>query len=186
MSSQLRSPGEALAFAKASAEGYSQGIAAARRAAAEKAIAADAVRESILAGIQVSADAQHESLRLLMAALQGAQIPAVEEAVRITLAAAMSIAESIVQVSLTDEKTRALSVAARAGALQGRGALTLRVCPQDFQNVQELLPEVTVLADAALGAGDFRACYPQGWIDGILAGAVDRARTETERQLNAL
>lgn len=186
MSKQLRGPGESIAYAKASAEGYSHGIAAARRAAAEQAVVADRIRENILADIRESGARQTETNRTMVTAIQAAELPVVEDAAQAVLAAAFSIAESLLLVALGNEETRALSTVARAGALAGRGQLTLRVYGPDADRVRELLPDVAVIADPTLGVGDFRAEYPDGWVDGILAGAVDRARTEAERQINAL
>lgn len=186
MSKQLQDPGEALAFAKASAQGYSHGIAAARRVSAAESEKAALVREQLLASIEERGHEQDAQVRALAARLNAAQLPVVDDAANRVLAAAFAIAESIIGIALSDAQMRALSITVRSGAQDGRQLVELHVSPADAVALRAMNLEVAIVEDRSLNAGDFKATYGDGWLDGVLGGAIDRARVEAERQVHAL
>lgn len=185
MSKVLQDPAEAQSYSQSWAKGYSDGLASARRVAAAEAAQAEKIREELFDSIDQQAMAGQARLQVLLAQLASTELPVVEEAADAVLEAAFSIASSILGVALDNPQLRALSVHARAGAHESRKPLELRVHPQDVPELQSMGLPWAIVPDSSLSPGDFKANYPEGWIDGILAGAVDRARREMERQVNA-
>jgi len=161
-------------------------MATARRAAIEEAEQAAHVRDALMDSIRRQAEEQAATSRSLVSALQAAEVPTVEEAASQVLAAAFSIASSIMGIAMDNDDTRALSVVARAGAFERRGLIELRVSPEDYPTISEMSLDVKVIADSSLAPADFKASYPDGWIDGLLAGAIERAASEAERHVNVL
>jgi len=171
--------------AAASARGYAAGYAAGARAAQE---AADRLRSSLEDEHARRAAEQAESVRQAVAALRAAAtalaertVPAVESAQTATLRGALSLAEAIVGLQLSDRDSAARAALARATSSADAAVVEVRLHPDDVRLlVSAGVEEPVLVADATLRQGDAVATLEHGFLDARVGAAVERARAGLE------
>lgn len=188
-----RAEAVALETERARAAGYAAGWAAGARAAAEsaerqqravaEAAAADRARQETLVADGVAA------LGRAVRAAQARSAPVVETASREVLDAAVALAAAVVGHELADDASSARSVLARVADLPADlGVTTVRVSPADDAAIRGLLTGtdvtlpagVDLVVDPGLARGDVVAEHPDGFVDGRVRSALERARLALE------
>ncbi|MGN6324946.1 FliH/SctL family protein [Pseudolysinimonas sp.] len=168
--------------AEAEAAGRAAGYAAGRRAAEAELAQLRARAETEAADGAAAARARIEAALTLLgtAADEFAQrsVPVLDAFDEALLAAAVQIAEAILQRELADETAAALGAVRRAMAVGDPAELRrVRLHPADLAMLTGLgeLP-VEVLADPSIARGDAVADLARGSIDARLGTAVERVR----------
>jgi flagellar assembly protein FliH len=170
--------------------GYAAGWAQGQREAAEAAQGAvDRARAAEQAHEQRRAAALAQAINALGRAvteLENQLMPTFTELQEVLLAHAFELAEAIVGRSLDDPQRRTADALRRAmAAAPESGALTVSLCPEDFQTL--IGPDgpadfdhegrhVSLRPDASLRPGDAIAATGMATVDATIAAAVARAR----------
>lgn len=178
---------------RARAAGYAAGWAAGSRVAAEaaerqqRAVAEEAARARAEQAAFVAEGLA--ALERAVVAAAGRTAPVVEAASTEVVEAAVALAEAILARELSDGPTSARSVLDRVRALPSDVEVhTLRVSTADHAAVLALLADtgatlpdgVALVADPSLAPGDVVAEHPDGYVDGRVRSALDRARRALE------
>jgi flagellar assembly protein FliH len=179
LSQGIRNAAEAAGFAAGFAAGARE---AAQIAAAETArIVAERAAQEATAGALLG-----RALDVLARAADAAAArtaPVLADSEEQLHAQALELARAVLAVELSDHEQSARAALARV-LNQPRAASTVAVhlSPRDLETVQSMrayeLPDgVALVADPSLAPGDARAMHPEGFLDGRISLAFDRART---------
>jgi flagellar assembly protein FliH len=166
------------------AQGYSQGLAAVRKASKEEAER----NEAATAAMNARARSQHQQQQALaqstLAALNSAVLPVVADAEKALLRYAVQLAEQLTGVHMRDGQSRAVSIAARILGQGSAAPVTVRVNPMDVHSVTELLATTpaVVTEDPSMTPGDAVATYPHGWLDARIGTALQRVKEQLETE----
>jgi len=167
--------------AGAEAAGRAAGYAAGRRAAEAELAELRTQAELEAAGSRAAARGRIEGALTLLgtAADEFATraVPVLDAFDEALLAAAVQIAEAILQRELADDTAAALGAVRRAMAVSDPAELRrVRLHPADLELLAGLDLPVEVVADASIAHGDAIADLAHGSIDARLGTAVDRVR----------
>ena len=167
--------------AEAEAAGRAAGYAAGRRAAEGELAELRARAERDAADHRDVARARIERALTLLAAaaaeFASRAVPVLDAFDETLLAAAVEIAETILQRELADDTAAALDAVRRAMAISDPAALRrVRLNPADLELLDELELPVEVVADPTIAHGDAVADLAQGFVDARLGTAVERVR----------
>lgn len=167
------------------AEGYAAGYAAGAHAAAEQ----GAQQRALLAAAHraneerwdASVEAALGTLARAARAADARTLPVVEDVQRALVLAAVELAEAVLGRELADGETSARAALARALAAPAElGVHTVRLSAADVAQLEALgitAPDgVALVADQRLRPGDALSEHGSGYLDGRVAGALDRAR----------
>ncbi|WP_159617573.1 FliH/SctL family protein [Arthrobacter zhaoguopingii] len=180
----LRDPERERLEAESRVRGHAAGYAAGlREAAAHAAAAAEQADEERLAAARTAAariDAALGVLRSAASALTAASVPVIDSVEDALAAAAFELAEAVIGYELADGGNSTRSIVARAlNAPLPFAVHTVRLHPADLARLTAAgvcPPEVQLVADPALAAGDAVAEYPDGFLDARISTAVARVR----------
>jgi flagellar assembly protein FliH len=177
------------AWTAARTAGYAEGWAQGQRAAR---VAAQAAEDQLTAARRAEEAERGATARQALHALVRAAddlaartVPAVEAIEDLLLRTAMDLAEAVLGHELSAGAARDVTALRRAiAAAPGDGALTVRVHPDDYRTLTEVLADagnfdgraVTLVADATLRPGDAMAETGMTTVDATLAGALVRVR----------
>ena len=183
----VAAPGEAEQRARAA--GYAAGWASGSRAAAETgALVHEQLVEQARAGEARRDAALTDALLVLERAVQASwqrTAPVVADAQRTLYAAALDLAETILQREVTPGPASARALLQRALASGPElGVHTVRLHPADLAHVRAALADgsaslpdgVEIVGDPTLMPGDAISEHPVGYLDVRILSALDRAR----------
>lgn len=179
--------------------GYAAGFAAGWAAGARQAAAAaDVVAEQVAARRHAEEEqrraAVEQVMRLLDDAVAGARTrtaPVLAAAERAMVDAAMQLAEAIIGAELSDAPTSARAAIARVMAQPlAEDVTTIRLSQRDLAVVRaegfgDLPAGIELVADPTLAPGDVVAAHPDGFIDGRIAAALQRAKEAVAGEVTA-
>lgn len=163
--------------------GHSAGYAVGLRRAAEELAARKAELESRQAAEAAADRARVEqsvaALAAAARALEARSAPVLAEADTQLVAAALSLAETVLGCELSDGPNAARRALRRAlSAPDASAVVTVRLHPDDAAVVREeaAAARVAVVVDPSLHYGDAVAVYPDGELDARIGSALARAR----------
>ncbi|WP_348789504.1 FliH/SctL family protein [Leifsonia sp. NPDC080035] len=169
----------------ARARGYSAGYADGLRAAAAEQAAwlaeAEGARAAEAAEAAEATRALATALRAAAVELREATVPVLEEAEATLVEAAFSLASAVVGDALSDRVAAARAAVARVLEDPAGGAVAVvRMNPADVAllgGADAVGPGAPrIVADAALAPGDAIGELPDGWLDGRIHAALERAK----------
>ncbi|TDK25783.1 hypothetical protein E2F48_11175 [Arthrobacter crusticola] len=180
----LRDPERERLEAESRVRGHAAGYAAGlREAAAHAAAVAERAEEERLAAARAAAvriEAALGVLRSAASALTAASVPVIDSVEDAITAAAFELAEAVIGYELADGGNSTRSIVARAlNAPLPFAVHTVRLHPGDLARLTAAgvcPPEVQLIADPALAAGDAVAEYADGFLDARIGSAVARVR----------
>ncbi|MGO4595766.1 FliH/SctL family protein [Leifsonia sp. 2TAF2] len=175
---------ERAAMSSARSRGYAAGYAEGRRAAARE--QQQWLAETQDARAAESAEAA-ERIAVLAAAvrasaveLREATVPVLAEAENALVDAAFELATAVVGVALDDRLAAARAAVDRVLSAAPAGVVpVVRLNPEDAEALRsagQTLDELQLVADPSLARGDAIGDLPNGWLDGRIRSALDRAK----------
>ncbi|TQL46613.1 flagellar assembly protein FliH [Homoserinimonas aerilata] len=161
------------------AAGYTAGLRVAEEELRRRAAAQEEEHRALLARTQADADVLLALLKTATRRLGERVAPVVEEAQQTMASAAIDLAEAVVGFELADGEASARSVVARAlSTVDPSLVLAVRMHPETIALLADIeLDDALVLrADQSLTPGDVIVDFADGYLDGRISTALERAK----------
>ncbi len=168
-------------YVQGRAAGYAAGLKEAAKELAVQQARHESEHAEALNNADRRTDTEVTALARAVEAVQALVTPVVEDAESSMAAAAVELAEKIIGIALEDESKLVASILARSTDITPM-PVSLKVHPSTAPLISSHVPTtVLVTTDNTVGPMDVQARYPDGFLDGRIASALQRVKTALDQ-----